>query len=286
MIQSFLMHQIDYLTFITAFSLLIAGIMFASLFLRGKATLPWKWASIFGLLQSIYWFMTMLALSLPDSTTFQVIRLIIFILSFPFHGRVCQARHSYPDRICPGVWTHLVFVLPVTAGGLFGLNGFDAACHVAFALPIGLLAAFILWHESSARVNKPDKSRLRLASIGLSAYIILITVIGSNKGFSLITIFIPEDLISLWLFILHVGLASCSFVLAIALTQFTSALKDDPLQAKGLSAATSRFIWIFCGLIVLVGDLPSGQVTLQIRHNAKRSLLKQGSHQRPLMHPK
>jgi PAS domain S-box-containing protein len=142
-------------------------------------------------------------------------------------------------------------VLPVTAGGLFGLNGFDAACHVAFALPIGLLAAFILWHESSAGVKKPAKTRLRLASLGLSAYILLITVIGSNKGFSLITIFIPDDLISLSLFILHVGLASCSFVLAVALTLFTSAVKDDTQHAKGLSPDTGRFIWIFCVLIVL-----------------------------------
>jgi hypothetical protein len=75
------MHQIDYLTFITAFSFLITGIMFFSLFLRGKTTLPWRWASVFGLLQSIYWFLTMLALSLPDTTTFQVIRLVIFVLS-------------------------------------------------------------------------------------------------------------------------------------------------------------------------------------------------------------
>ncbi len=251
MIQSFLMHQIDYLTFITAFSLLMAGIMFASLFLRAKATLPWRWASVFGLLQSIYWFLTMLALSLPDSTTFQVTGLVIFILSFLALAEFDRLSIRIQTGFAPGAWTHLVFVLPVTVGGLFGLNGFDAACHVAYALPIGLLAAFILWHESSARVNKPVKSRLRLASIGLSAYILLTTIIGSNKGFSLITVFIPDDLISLWLFIVHVGLASCSVVFASALTQFTSALKDDSLQVKGLSPATSRFIWIFCGLIVL-----------------------------------
>jgi PAS domain S-box-containing protein len=245
------MHQIDYLAFITAFSLLVAGIIFVSLFWRGNGRLPWKWSTAFGLLQSIYWFMTMLALSLPDTTTFQVIRLIIFVLSFLAMSEFARIGIRIQTGFAPGVWTHLVLVLPVSVGVLFGLNGIDAACHVAVALPVGLLAAFILWHESSAGMEKPAKPRLRLASLGLCAYILLITVIGSNNGFSLIPLFIPVDLISLSLFILHFGLSSCSLFLAITLTLFASALKDDTQQAKGLSPDTGRFIRIFFVLIVL-----------------------------------
>jgi PAS domain S-box-containing protein len=252
MIISFLSHQIDFLNFITAFTLLVVGIMFVSLYKRGNGRLPWKWPTAFGMLQCMYWFMAMLALSLPDTAAFQMVRLVVFVVSFIALIEFARLSILIQRGFTPGAWIHFIFALPAVSGLFFGLKGLDIAYQVAVALPGGLLAAIILWRESYAGEENPAMPRLRVVSISLAAYVILITVTGPSVGFFLPSLVLPEARTSVLLFILHLSLALCSFVLAFSLTRFTSAMKAVSQPPQSLSPETRRFIWMF-GIILILG---------------------------------
>jgi PAS domain S-box-containing protein len=250
MVSYILSHQIDYLSFITAFLFLITGIMFISLSVRSKGRLPWIWPTLFGLLQGISWIMTMLGLSLHENSAFQTAHLVIFVLSFLVLVEFARLSARIQSGFAPGAWIHLAFVLPLLAGISFRSSGIHTACRIFVALSGGLLAAFTLWRESHTGLTDTARLRLRQASLNLAFYVLIIATVESNREFLSTTRFIPEALKAVLPFFLHFSLFVCSFALAFALTRFSSVLKDDS-QGNRLSPDTTRFIQIFWVIIII-----------------------------------
>lgn len=249
MIVSFISHQADYLSYIIAFSLLVSGIMFISLYARGSSRLSWKWTAAFAMFQSLYWFLSLIALSMPDFLAFQLFRLFIFAASFLFLLEFSRIGFRVQTGHSTGPWIHAAAILPVAAGILYGVKGLEMACSVIVILPAGMLAAFILWHGGHAGENSPVATRLRVASMSLLAYCVLSsTFVPGNELFPFIPF--PKTLRDIAYFIVYSGLVLASLSLAVCLTLFASAVRDTSRTGKRLSPEVRRVIWIFAVVVI------------------------------------
>jgi len=271
MIYSFLTHQIDYLAFITAFSLMTTGIVFLFLSIEHKGRLPWIWPAMFGLLQSIYCLLTMLSLSLPDTIVLQAAQPVIYILSFLALAEFSRRSMRIQAGHNPGILIYIALLIPVMVSGMFSLSCFEAACYLAFALPSGFLAALILWKERSTGLETPAGKRLGLASICLLTYTLIIIIIGSDTGFSFVTLFIPDAYNGILTFILHLGLAISSFVMFIAFTLFFSSLSENSEQTEKHLPVTKWFVWAI-GFVLVAGWLFT-EWTGTLEDNTQRKII-------------
>ena len=227
MLHSFLTHQIDYLTFITAFSILIIGILFISLSVEHKGRLPWKWSACFGLLQSIYYLLTLLSLGLQNSNTLQFVRMFIYVLSFLSLAEFARLSVRIQTGFKPPPWLYAALFIPIVVSALFGINSIIIACYLSIALPVGSFAALILWHERYSGIENPARKWLGLASVFFFLYTLTTAVIGPGSVVTLLLTVLPITLKDITSFILHLALALTSFVLFIGLIQFFSSAHDS-----------------------------------------------------------
>jgi len=249
MIISFISHQADYLSYVIAFSLLVAGIMFNSLHVRGNDRLSWRWASSFAILQSLHWFLSILALSMPDHLGFQLVRLGLFSVSFLMLIEFSRIGFRIQTGHSTGPWIHAAALLPVIAGYLYGMKGLEMACSAIIILPGGLLATFILWHEGHTGNTGQVAVRPRVASMSLLAFCILSSLmVPGNELFPNIPF--PGTLKDIAYFTVYSGLVLSSLSLAVSLTFFASAVRDVSRSGERLSPEIRRVIWIFAVVVI------------------------------------
>lgn len=218
------MHQLDYLFFIIGFSFLVAALIFFYLYHDRIGHLAWRWACAFSLLQGGFWLLSLLGLSLPDPAAFQVLRTAAFTLSFFFLAEFARLGIRAQDGYPPTLWAHFALLLAVVTAGMFGIAAFGNVLRAGLVLPAGLIASLVLAREGKSREEKPARFWLGVAASSLAAYTVLAAVCGPESGTSLISRFIPGEFIVDLIFLVYLGIAAASILLASTLTRFTSAI--------------------------------------------------------------
>ncbi|MCC7145231.1 MAG: EAL domain-containing protein [Phycisphaeraceae bacterium] len=161
--------RLDYIFFVYGLSFIVLACTCFCLARKLDRLSVWPWLGWFGLLHGLNEWLDMLALSLGDSPVFKAARLGLLAVSFlPLleFGRRGLRAHAKP---APRPWLYLPFLALAACGALAGMDGLNAACRYTLGLPGGLLAAWVLWHES----QQTDLSRrwpLRLAGAALFVY--------------------------------------------------------------------------------------------------------------------
>jgi len=147
-LSSFFQGQLDYIYFFygLAFILLASVCLFLQ---RSKPRrLPWIWLGLFGLIHGIGEWLDMFAISLGDSVSFRVVRLVLFVSSF-----LCLVEFGrqgfnrlYNRKI--GLWIYLPFGMLAISGAIAGLMEINVTARYGLALTGGLLVALVLMHAS------------------------------------------------------------------------------------------------------------------------------------------
>ncbi len=170
MIFNFLRSQIDYIFFLYGLSFFIlAGACF--LLAKGeKKGNPWFWLGLFGLVHALNEWLDLIAFIIADSFIFQVIRLIVLIVSFALLIEFSRKSLSGLGVKPIGVWAHILVLSLVYLGWLqSGFHGASIAAHSFLGFGAGLSASIIFFLRSSR--SKPEyKPWLLLAGLVFGCY--------------------------------------------------------------------------------------------------------------------
>ncbi len=154
---------LDYLLFIEGLAaLMLAKSCWRLAQRRCDTWLPWMGMALFGASGALRMWLDMLALALPDSLAFRLLRSAVLAVAlgslFEFGRRSWQAG----GRAMPGAWVLApLFGLALPGAWLGGVAGFDAGLRMAVGLPAAVLTTIAL---SRAPVN--SRTGLRLTAAG------------------------------------------------------------------------------------------------------------------------
>ena len=248
---SHLIHQLDYLFFLIGFSFLVSAVVFFYLHHDRIGNLVWKWACAFSLLQGGFWLLSLLGLCLPDPVAFQILRTVVFTVSFfplaEFARQGIRTQAGY--SLTP--WIHLALFLVAAMACTFGPAAFGIVLRAGLVLPSGLLASLVLMREWKSRPGKQARFWLMTSASSMAAYTVLAAVCGPGSGASLVSPFKPVDFIAVLVFLAYVGIAAVSILLASSLTRFTSVF-GSRLRGKYQSVLTDVqwFTWVLAFVLI------------------------------------
>jgi PAS domain S-box-containing protein len=217
----YLLHQFDYLFFITAFSLFTTANIFFFMFRDGNRRLPWMYASSFLLLQGIYWLLSILDLSLPSSLALRVSRIGFFALSLvPLIEFVRQGWKGHSLR------RHGLVLYPLVFGStamlsLMGIAGVETLLRIATALPFGFLASLSIWKARRPGSSLVTKVWLSVICMCFTGYTVFLASSGLFLHVNLISADSSEVLLA---FFLNLGNAFCALFIDIALLRYSVSL--------------------------------------------------------------
>ncbi len=246
------MNQLDYLSFVTAFSFIAVCITFLFLSLDGMKRLPWKLPAAFGLLQAVYWLLFMLSLSMQDRALFQVIHFALFLLSFAFLAEFARTGSRIQQRHVPGLWMYLAFALCAALLWVLGLKSPECILRLAVVLPGGLFASLILWREGRKAPERSSGRWLGLLSMSIATYTVLVSFTGRNPGMSLLSLIISEEYLIAAYISVCLGLAVSSLTISFSLTRFASSFIGVSWKMPTRLPDTPWFAW-FLGLVLISG---------------------------------
>jgi diguanylate cyclase (GGDEF)-like protein/PAS domain S-box-containing protein len=165
----FFASQLDFVFFIYGLTFILMGVQGLALRRRGQL-LPWGFLAAFGFIHGVNEWLDMLALSLPDTSTFKGLRLAVMAASFIVlleFGRRGLARDGRPIM---GQWLTPA-LLGISALGVMShdLNGLNAACRYSLGFPGALMAGAALW-QTSRLGSGEERSGIRLAAASILIY--------------------------------------------------------------------------------------------------------------------
>ncbi len=164
-------EQLDYIFFLEGLALLLLAL--GCLRLSGeddRSMLPWLWLGLFGLIEGIQKWLSMLALGLPDPMAFKLARMVMlaasFAVLFEFGWRGWRAHGGRTSR------TRILLPLlaPSVAVSVIEPHALGGSCVYAAGLMGSLLSAWVLWGAAAAFTNTTGKAGLRLASGAMVIY--------------------------------------------------------------------------------------------------------------------
>lgn len=150
-----MISQFDYILFLYGLSSIILGLLCAIMAQKRSDNLAFPWLALFAILNAVYQVMEILALSIPDPFLFKMTRLTLmagsFVALLEFGRRGAAAQTQNGDH---GTWIYYPVTFLACIGALDGITGVFATCRYALGLSSTLLAAFVLWRESSMSVSR------------------------------------------------------------------------------------------------------------------------------------
>ncbi len=211
-----LLSQRDYISFILGFVLLVSAVMVWELTSRSATRLKWRWVMGFSLLFAFSIWLDMTAIGLGDTPAFHLVRVLLRILAglslLEFARLGIKAQRGKTPRL----WVYLPFLAVTAVASLGGLDTLDAVSRYAFALPGGLISAWVVQNEIDAS-NKPPMRLTLWIVIGL---VLLALLSGPRAEFfpaSLINyeLFFQESgepIAALYFLLLLIGMIIISFI--------------------------------------------------------------------------
>jgi len=251
MIGTFLSSQIDYFSFITAISLLIAGIIFLTISRLNKARLPWHWVAVFGFLQGIYWIINLISLSLQPMTGLKIVLLAGYFASYLALIEFCRLSFKRMGIINAGSWVYPVLLFPVAVSAGLGVSYLEAAGYLTIVVPAVILCTYILLYERASETRGYSKGWFITAVISLILYTVLTTVISTGSG-TLLTDLLKNRTIDAHLPLIHLCVALLSFVMFISFSKFFFSMTQGRDERESGEPGTSWFLWAIA-LVLLAG---------------------------------
>jgi len=183
MYYQWLTTQFDYLLFLRGVAFIALAVICRRLAARNEHRLPWCSLGLFGLLQCIYAWLGLLALSHGSSSLFHAVRLAVLVVSL--FGLVEFGRNGLlrDDRPRFGKWLYPLLCGLASTGVFVGsLAAVDAFCRFAIGLPGGVLAAVVLWRTARG-LGAETRRGLRLAACSLAMYELIVTITSLGGSF-------------------------------------------------------------------------------------------------------
>ena len=172
--------HLDYILFIEGFSFVILAVMAWRLPDKGPGDLPWHCLTWFGLLHGTSEWLHMCAVSLGESEGFAVLRFAVMAASFLPLAEFGRRGLSRIGRTHVGPWVFLPFCILGALGAIQGLEGVNAACQYALALPGSALAGWIILVDPYGR---GDGRARKIIGFAFLAYALAAGLFVSPAGF-------------------------------------------------------------------------------------------------------
>jgi PAS domain S-box-containing protein len=168
MTSNFIQMQMDFIFFFYGLGFILLAAAAVGLTRTDKKRLHWNWLCLFGLLHGINEWFDLLALSLKDSPSFSVVRLIILTVSFLFLVEFGRTGSFAIRKKGLGRWIFIPLLLLAGIGALSGMSGLNAAVRYTLGLAGSLWAALALWRLRQNR--HPESQSLLFAAISMVLY--------------------------------------------------------------------------------------------------------------------
>ncbi|HQI80597.1 MAG TPA: hypothetical protein PLR71_03465, partial [Deltaproteobacteria bacterium] len=250
----FFYYQVDYLSFIIAFSLTISAIIFFTLSLDGKGRLPWAWAGMHCVIHGVSWLLAMLALSMTDTAVIHTLRVGLSAVSFLALGEFARRSLAVQGGPAPGIWIYPPLVLVSAGGVLAGIEGLDVSVRIGLGLPCGLAAAYTLWKEGGAGHSGSGHAPrlMRYLSLYLAGFVVLCVIAAPSAAWFLAVIS-PEALDQPFTdFILHLGLTGIALGFMLTTLGFSRAL-DEPSPGDSRGFSDVQRIGLVLAVVLVAG---------------------------------
>jgi|GEM_PF-1250032 len=164
-----MIEQLDYIFFVYGLSFILMATQCLVLRRRDKS-LPWGLLAAFGIIHGINEWLDMLAMSMSDTSTFKIIRLVVMAISFIMLVEYGQRAFSQNGRVAARRWLTPLLISMAMHGILFrDINTINASCRYALGLPGALMAAVALWCMSR-ECKGGQRYGLILAAVSLLVY--------------------------------------------------------------------------------------------------------------------
>jgi PAS domain S-box-containing protein len=162
--------NMDYIFFVYGLSFILLGVECARFSLRKKGDLAWSYLATFGFFHGLNEWLSVLNLSVGNSSLFGIIHLSLiafsFMALFEFGRRGVSSHFSYKS----GRWVYWpIFAIIALFAYFEHLNGLEAAFRYILALPGGLLAGSALFLASS-RTAVDKRFGLKLSALAITLF--------------------------------------------------------------------------------------------------------------------
>jgi|GEM_PF-4770229 len=181
MVSKFLQMQMDYIYFFYGLAFIFLAATTWALSYRKDRQLPWEWLSLFGLVHGINEWLDMLALSLEDTPSFEVLRLIVMISSFLFLLEFGRAASNELNKKRTGRWIFIPLLVLTCLGSMAGISGLNSAARYALALPGAVWTCMTLWRFR--QIAHPKSRSLFIAVFSIGFYGLATSVVVPETSF-------------------------------------------------------------------------------------------------------
>jgi PAS domain S-box-containing protein len=263
--------QMDYLIFFHGLVSILLAVMVFPLSRRSVPTIPWRWLGLFGLINGINEWLSMLTLSLGDVLFFAVTRHILMAGSFLCLLEFGRASTSATGGKAPGQWIFLPLLALAASGIMAGLTGADASIHYALGLIGGLWAAWALYRHH--RWEYPGSGWIMAAALAMALYALTTGIDVPEVAFFPASVINHESFLAATGFPVKFLLGLLMAVMAFAFWQNTEKARRVP-SASLMSRITieSFFLLLLC-VVLIAGWMVTGWVGRFIDHEERNHLL-------------
>ena len=144
MIVAFLASGVAWILLVNGFVFVLLAAAAKTLERTADRTLTWAWLTLFAILQALNEWTDMLAWAAGGGEAFTAIGFLLKVVSFLVLMEFARAGSYAILGGTSGLWIYFGVIITVSAGGLAGWSGLNAASHYALALPAGLWSARVL----------------------------------------------------------------------------------------------------------------------------------------------
>lgn len=226
----FLKGQMDYIYF---FNCLACIILAAVCFIADKTgfrRLPWAWLALFSVAMGVHQWLELMAYSLGGDHVLQAVRAGVAVVSFLILAEFGRSGIITLQGKGPGWWVYVPLLALVSAGGLAGIAGLNAAARYVLAAVGGIWAARALAKASRAR-NDCRNNRGAAGGAAMALYTLVICLVVPAAPF------FPASLINQDIFFQRLGfpvqIVQGLFILALAVTLRRSLYFFSREEAEG-----------------------------------------------------
>jgi PAS domain S-box-containing protein len=244
--SEFLNNQLDYIHFVSGFSLLLLSAVCLNLHRFGYLNLPWKWLGGFGAAYGLNEWIRALAFSIEDPAIPASGCVLFTTLSFLSLFEFARQTSRVQNRRAPGPWLTVLLLGLAATGWRGGADGFVISTRYALTVPAGLWAVAGLW--SVSRGNVKGHRALAFTAAGLLLYTLTSWITPPDRFFPA-SVFNSNTFSSVMGSPLAFWMAITTIWTATALWRFSRA-QDNARLTTPVDALSGQ--WLITALFVII----------------------------------
>jgi len=207
--------QLDYLYLVCSVSFLVLASILWGYGRRQREHFPWSWMVGFCVLHAVRTGLDLLANGLGETPLFAWAQLGFTVAAFCCLIEFGRQGFRVQGVRVPGAWVVLPLLVLAGAGAAAGIDGLNASCRYALALPSSVLAAWVLYREAKRQADCQGCA-LYLAALAFLVYGLASGVVVPRAAFFPATVLNNESFLAVTGIPIHLVRMGCMLLAALA----------------------------------------------------------------------